>query len=478
MSHGTQIARNTLLITGALIGQKILSFFYFAMIARYLGVEDTGRYFLAVSFTLMFSVLADLGFAPLIVREAAKQRERVAGQLRTMVSAKMILTLITFIVINAVAFTLPYPSITKQLIFLGSINVLIESWHAFLYAILRGWQRLEYESVGIVVGQFMSVAIGVLILLTSRSVHLLIVALLIGNTLNAMWAIRCVRRLELPFHPSWSGTDLRSLALLLVPFAFAAVFTRVTGFIDTFLLSLLGDEVMVGLYSVPFKVAFALQFIPLAFAAALLPGMSGMASDRERLSATYVRGTLYLLYIALPIAIGISLLSDEIIRIVFGLEYMASIPTLRVLSLSIIFLFINFPIGSLLVATDKQKVHTTLLGVSMAVNIGLNLILIPRIGILAPAIAAVVGQGVLFLSGFSFALRSTVRTFGSIAIGASKGGVAVACMAVAVVFLKTEMPLLPVIAIGGVVYSVALFATRALTIDDIRQATGSLRTRV
>ena len=71
------IAKNTTFYTGALIVQKVLAFVYFSLIARFMGVEDTGKYTFALSFTTMFAIFIDLGLAPVLTREIAKATNQI-----------------------------------------------------------------------------------------------------------------------------------------------------------------------------------------------------------------------------------------------------------------------------------------------------------------------------------------------------------------------------------------------------------------
>lgn len=473
--HGKRMTRNTVFISGALIAQKALSFLYFTMIARVMGVEATGRYFLAVSFSLLFSVLADLGFAPFLVREAAKLREGITDQLRGILGAKAILFLITFCVMQAVAWLLSYPAITRELIFLASLNVLIESAHLTVYSVLRGLQRLEFESMGLVIGQVVTVAVGAVAVFVFRSPHLLITALIAGNTLNLLWALAFLRRFHIPLRFSFARPLLRAAFLSIIPFALAAIFTRVTSYFDSVLLSVLASEEAVGLYSVPFKVTTALQIIPLAFGASLLPGMSALArSDGIALARTYARSSLYLLYCALPIVFGIATLADRIIPEVFGAQYSGAIPAQRVLIFGLLFLFLNFPIGSYLVAVNRQRLHTTLIGILMAVSIALNLLLIPRLGIIGVAIASLSSNAVLFLLGFFFVARSLALPYDMLLHGAAKGLIAASAMSTTLLPLKESLSLALLVLIGAAVYAIVIVLTRAVTAHELRAMISSL----
>src|SRR3989339_1331331 len=90
------VARNTFYLTLALVGQKILSFVYFTLLARFLGAETIGKYTFAIAFTTIFSVIADLGLQPVIVREVARAKERAEEYLRATVSVKIIFAIFAY----------------------------------------------------------------------------------------------------------------------------------------------------------------------------------------------------------------------------------------------------------------------------------------------------------------------------------------------------------------------------------------------
>src|SRR3989344_1063057 len=101
VSH--RLAKNTLLLTGASVGQKVVAFFYFSLIARTIGVENTCSYFLALAMITTIGVLDDLGLTSVLIREVAKAPERAREWLRNVIGAKLVAMPLTV----AVAFFLP-----------------------------------------------------------------------------------------------------------------------------------------------------------------------------------------------------------------------------------------------------------------------------------------------------------------------------------------------------------------------------------
>src|SRR3989338_3907847 len=70
------IAKNTSYFTLALVLQKIISFTYFTLIARALGPEDLGKYYFAISFASVFSILIDIGLTNVLTREIAREKNK------------------------------------------------------------------------------------------------------------------------------------------------------------------------------------------------------------------------------------------------------------------------------------------------------------------------------------------------------------------------------------------------------------------
>src|SRR3989338_1816773 len=106
MDHA--VARNTLYLTVASIGQKALAFVYFIFIARVMQPEATGIYFIALSVTTIVSVLADFGITSVVIREVAKEPTSAGKWLRRVLPAKIALLLLAISAAHGSAFALGY----------------------------------------------------------------------------------------------------------------------------------------------------------------------------------------------------------------------------------------------------------------------------------------------------------------------------------------------------------------------------------
>lgn len=477
MEQAGRTTRNTLYIFSALVGQKVLSLFYFILIARLAGVEGTGKYFLALSLTTIFSVFTDLGLSPVLTREIAKAKEKVSHYLGNVLGIKVFLIAITWLAVAVVVNILHYPPMTKIMVYCAGGVMALDSIHLSLYAAFRGLQNLKYESIGMVSGQVVTVIFGTIALLLKAPLFFLILALVGGSLFNVLFALILLLKNKISFTLQWDKAILTFLFKIAVPFALAGIFVKVYSYIDTILLSKLLGDMYVGWYSVAYKLTFAFQFMPMAFAAAMFPAMSAyFVSDPTGLKRVFEKAFFYLMLIVVPIAFGIAALADEIILKIYGSAYTPAILPLQILIFSLIFIFLQYPVGSLLNACNRQALNTTLMGVTMVLNVILNIILIPQYQLVGAAIAALASQVFLFGAGLLWAGK--IIEYDKLFLGKAtiKALLAAVLMGAVVWFTKSAISFFT-IPLGVLVYLGILYFSRAISWLDLVQIYQTIKRR-
>lgn len=457
------LARNTFYLTIASVAQKVISFVYFVWIARYAGLADTGDYFVALAVVMTAAVLADLGVTSVTIREIAKDPSKSVIWSRTAMGVKLFAVPLAVAVAIAVPFVLGYSQELRILIMIAVFVMIADSFSLTFYGILRGFRRLKYESLGIFFGQTITATIGgVFLALNVATIPLLIVALVVGSVWNVFFsAFHVWKRIgSTAFFPEWTlGWAPLKIAF---PFFLAAAFVKVYSYIDSFiLLSVLGSAA-VGVYAVAYKLTYAFQFLPLAFVAALYPTMSAEAKDPQKLKETLMHSFWYLSLIGFPIVFGIFALAPEVILAFYGSEYADAILPLQVLIFALIFIFLDFPIGSLLNATDRQMLKTIIGGISMVVNVVANLILIPRYGIIGAPISAILGFIAMFSIDMFYAWRITKFTMHDFMKKVLPLLLASILMSGVVLTLKQHLYFVLTIPIGVIVYFVAAYLFKGI----------------
>jgi O-antigen/teichoic acid export membrane protein len=107
--------------------------------------------------------------------------------------------------------------------------------------------------------------------------------------------------------------------------------------------------------------------------------------------------------LAIPIGVGGTFLAGPIILFLFGLEYENSIQPLQILSWSAVLVILRGTFRQALNAAGRQDLDLRCAGTAMVVNVGLNLFIIPRFGIIGAAVTTLTAEVIwITLASFFF----------------------------------------------------------------------------
>lgn len=462
------IARNTSYFTIALIAQKVISFLYFTILARNLNPEELGHYYFAISLTTIFAIFIDLGLANVLIRETAKNKEKAGDYLASVLLLKLPLALFSISGVVLYVNLLHYPLLIKQLVYIALIPMTLDSFTLSFYALIRGFHNLKYESFGSIIFQTIVFVFGISALKSGLGLKYILSALALASIFNFFYSFYFLSfKIKARINFKLNKSLIRKIVLIALPFALYAVFQRMYMYLDTVLLSKLAGDHFVGLYQISFKIIFSLQFLPMAFVASLYPAFADYwKNNRLQLKISFERSINYLVFISLPIAFGIIVLADKIL-LIFKPEYIEALGSLRIIMLAMPFIFINFPIGALLNACDRQKMNTRNMALVLGSSIILNLILIPKINVLGAVISVVLTNFFMFILGVSLIPQIVKLNIKKILIPVFKSFISVLVMSLSVYFLKNRLNIILNIFSGALIYLSFMIIFRAIKKEDM-----------
>ena len=476
MTKVENIAKNTSYLTLALILQKIISFTYFTLLARYVGPASLGKYYFAISFTTIFAIFIDLGFTNVLTREVAKDQGKAERWLGNIVALKIPLSALALAVVFGLINILGYDPLTKELVYISSISMVLDSFTTTFFGAVRGFHNLKYESISSVIFQVIVLVAGYASLLLGGGLVPAMAALALASIYNFTYSLVIVRkRLKLAVRAIYEKALVREILMISWPFAAYAILQRLYTYLDSVLLSVLAGDYQVGLYQVAFKIIFALQFLPSAFTASLYPAMSAYWHDnREQLLVSFERAMNYLVIISLPIIVGAIVLAEKIV-LLFKSGYGGAVLPLQISIISLLFIFLNFPIGSLLNACDAQRKNTRNMAVTMAASVVLNLIFIPRWQSTGASITVLATNFLMFVLGM-FSIRKIIayRPRKNLKISL-KAAAASAVMGLVIMFGKAHLNIFIITILGGCIYFGCLFLFGGFTKADIESVARSFK---
>lgn len=468
MEHSAgKIIKNTVVFTGALILQKILSFAYFLYLSSQLLPGTLGSYIWALSFTSFFSIGMDLGLSPILTREAARDEKSGEKYLRNMLGIKLPLILFTLIISLIVLFATKSDWQTRFLVLGASIVMTFDALSLNYYSFLRARQKLGYEAVGIVGFQLITLASGVFIWEISKDIRFVMLALALASIVNCVYSAAVVKlRFKFSLLPAFEKNTMRHFLRLAPAFALAGIFIRIYNVSDSIILGYIKGNEAVGFYSIPAKITSALQaLITGAIQAAIYPSMSNFfVTSREKLRVLFEKSFEYLAFVSIPIALGLYAAAEPIMVFIWP-KYAAATTTFKIMVLALPFVFLAFPTGLLLRAGDYQNQNTKNRGIITVLSIILNIILIPFFGILGAGITFLVVNAALLL--FDFAYVGKIIGFGGkkLIIYVLKVLFLSSVMALFIKLALVKLPFYGAIAAGG-----ALFILLAVLFGVIKKS--------
>jgi len=268
-----------------------------------------------------------------------------------------------------------------------------------LASFFRGIQTLRHESVSVLIFQFVEIAVGVIALEITGDVRWAIISVASASVSAFIYfALVAWKKHSIVLKPSFDRSAIKAFSKLLPAFAIATIVVRMYATTDVIILEFLAGSAAVGVYAVPAKVVTALQSLFAgSFAAAMYPAMSSaFEQQKEKLGSLLASSFHYLSLLSFPMAAGLATISAAVIQTIWP-EYQAAVLPLILMSLALPFVFLSFPTGSLLNATNRQKKTTLNRIVAAVLSIALNIIFIPLYGVLAAASIFLFTSIILFI---------------------------------------------------------------------------------
>jgi O-antigen/teichoic acid export membrane protein len=398
---GSRAVRNTALVLAARVTSRSIALITVLATMRHLGPDPFGRFQTLVTYTAVITVLVDLGFNTLYVREAARHPGEISRYLSNMVAVRLAMSVLG---LGVLALALRVPGLEGYLL-PGFLLMILASLSQLLRQTFYALQRVGYDAVETVLEACVLLLLTAYGILTGQGVAFFIWAYTISYAFACAFIVtvlvaRGIARLELRFEPRLVATWL----VASLPLALTFVVTTLYFKVDVPILQLFRSFNEVGWYTAAYKPFEALLFVPMSMLNVIFPLLAIYHREAPaRLAVGVDRFYKLLLLIGWPLTIGVLVLAPGLTRLL-GLFPPAE-PALEILALGIVFMFVNNTWIATLNAIDRQAAFTWAALASLVVNVGLNLVLIPAYGYLGAAFATVLTEAVLFVIGWLLTRR-------------------------------------------------------------------------
>jgi len=397
-----QVATQTVALATGLAMAMVLS--------RHLGVEGFGGFNYLFAFIYIFLALNDLGVNTIVVREISRQPERSGEIIGAMLSFRTIVALVTLGLSWAAILWMAFPpylvwplALFSLLLPLNALKLPITAFQAQL--------KIEYGAIADVATRVSGLALVLITVWLGWGLVAVAAALVATDALSVVLIWRLARRLVRVQwridRDCWSSV-LRSG----LPLGLAGLLVALTNRVDFLMLERMVGMEPVGLYGAAYRITGVIERFPQLIMITLYPVMARAAhADVASLRRLYHRTVAGFTALAVPIVAATYWLGPWLLGRLFGRDFVAADPGLQMLIWSTAFLYVALAGGHLLISVGWERVSMGAWIAGTVLNIGLNLVWIPRWGFVGAALATACTYALILvvtLVAAELALRRTV----------------------------------------------------------------------
>jgi len=441
------------------------SFILVLFIARFLGVSGLGNFSIVLSLFFIFQTVSSLGFTHLITREVARDRSKAGKYL---VNGSFIGFLFSALMAGVMCLTgylLNYSKDTTLAIYILSFCLIPGALSLICESICRAFEKLEYVSIAFIIGDLFKVTIGLFILFRGYGLVELVTVILGSHLLTFFLSLYFVLRLTgAPVYKidfSFCNWIIKAIPV----FAFIFIFSTLYWNVDVIMLSKMKGPIEVGFYSAAYKLMNACKMIPMAYLTAFQPVIFRLfKTSSEKFKMACTKSIKFLFFTTLPIVVGTTILAHRFIQLFFRNAFLASANALSILIWTLVPFSIVLVFAYALIASNNQKIDLRVNIVGMLCNVGLNLLLIPKLGFLGASIATLASICVFLTLQYTFISKNLFKVDFIEATG--KPLISAILMGI-VILLFININLLLLILISALVYVLLLVVLGTFSESDI-----------
>jgi len=352
-----------------------------ALMARWRETEELGRFTIVMSVGSIFIILCSFGLGPYLTSEISRRSERERGPfiasatyylLGWSVVCAVVMTGMGFVVSTSPEVHWANAVLSLAMLPTGLISIAEPTFTAY--------GRARVIAMASTTENLARTIVPIVLLYRGYGLAAIFLMVTVSRLMAcAVYAIVLRHRLKALALAQWSL--IREIASKTPTFAGVTILAALHWQAAAVLVGKLCGEAEAAQFGVASRILIPVSVLLSSFATVIQPTATRLAiGSMEKLGEFLSHHLKLIISLALPMAVGIILLSRDALVLVFGETYAPAAVPLSLLAVSVIpFAFVMITARGL-VATSKQHIDLVGNAVGVAANIALNLILIPRYG--------------------------------------------------------------------------------------------------
>jgi O-antigen/teichoic acid export membrane protein len=390
------VAKNTIWLSISNFGGRIIKAGVIIYAARILGTDGYGVFSYAITLAGFLTLFMDPGINGILMRDASKASEEDRRKIfSTTFVIKIALLIIGVLVIIFIA---PYFSTlpgAKALLPIVALVLAFDTLREFFFSLIRAMEEMQKEA-----GIFLLTNVGILVfgfffLYLATNAKSFTWGYVAGDAVGTIATLYVLRGHFKNIFSYYSPELVMPILKSAWPFAISGVLGLLFTNTDILIISWMRSASDVGVYSAVIRIIQTFYLIPSIIQFATLPLISRLAKSADGRFRAALERTLGMVFFAsVPLAVGGIILGTSVMAFIFGPQYAAGGLAFKILMATLLFDFPASIIINALFAYEHQKSLIVSAALGGIVNVGLDVLLIPRFGIAGSAVATLAAQAI------------------------------------------------------------------------------------
>lgn len=379
-----KFTKNILITFGTRVFQLILGIGSSVIIARMLGPQGRGIYSLAILLPGLLAVFTNLGIGPASVFYIGKKKYSPKEVFGTNIIFAGLISIFTIIIGLIIVFFFSdklFPGVPKECLFLALSVIPLHFFSSFSVNILLGLQKIKKYNFIQLIQNFIFLFLIVIFLLGLRfGVKAVITANILSAFVGCTVLFFQTKKETNGIVFSLNREILRDFFSYGSKVYLGNIFSFLHYKIDMFMVNIFLNPVAVGFYSIAVTLAEKIGLISESTGTILFPQVSS-ETNKERLNKFTPLVCRNTLFITMLCAIFLFLIGRWLIILLYSKEFSDSVLPFQILLIGSITISGWRILANDLYGRGKPLLNSYITGVSVIINIILNIIFIPKFGI-------------------------------------------------------------------------------------------------
>jgi O-antigen/teichoic acid export membrane protein len=412
------LVKNAMWLTAAEILDRVLKFVLVVYTVRILGPNGYGMYAFAFSVASLILIIADMGLVSITTREFSGSTE-TEKDFPDILSLRLVLSVITVAVAFIISQFITDNLQTRMLILFLSVFVVLYYANDLLYALIRARMKMEYEAIGRILVSVSLTMSGLIVLKYIPSAENIALAYMMVSLFFFLSFIVIFHFKVIKINIRTNMALWKKYLSMSWPLALTFLCVSMYSYIDSVMMGALGQVEATGYFNASYRIIFVtlmpMSLITRCFFPLLSERLANHSIDKIQHVWNYYAAAM--IFMAIPLVVGGLATSTNLIDMIYGGAFSPAATVFSIMIFVTGIAFLAEPFNQTLIIYNKQKKTFIVTLIGAAVNIVLNIILVPKYSLFGAASATVSTYAIMCVLYVLMAKRHTdIRVqFGSLA---------------------------------------------------------------